>query len=115
MGYRYLKEKTIAEQASLIKAKYREYTVNFTHLSLKVLGTIQPTPRSCTYEFELKYSLRKKFPEVRILSPSLQKNSKDEKIPHIYTGEILCLYKPLYGEFTKVDYIADTIIPWTSL
>lgn len=117
MGYGCFKDKTIAEQASSIKVKYKDYTVSFTHLSLKVSGTIQPTSRSLSYSFELKYSILrgKAKPEIRILTPLLEKNYKDDEIPHLYSNGTLCLYRPKYNEFRKSDFIADTIIPWTSL
>lgn len=115
MGYGFLKDKTISEQVSRIRVKYNSYTVTSTHLYLKVLGSIKPTPRSLSYQFELKYYSADGIPSVRILSPVLIKNSKGEKIPHMYSNGTLCLYRPKYKEFNKNDFLADKIIPWTAL
>jgi hypothetical protein len=109
------RDKTIAEQVSSIRSKYPHFTTNFTsHSSLKVTGVLQPTSRSDAYEFVLKYNLTDS-PKTKIISPSLKKNNRGEDIPHLYSSENLCLYHPKYSEFSRTDFLCDTIIPWTSL
>lgn len=112
-----LKNKTIAQQASALKFKFPEWTVNFNSISLMAMGTIKPTSRSESYTVQIKYYIIKKKPlvEVKILDPILIKNSKGEEIPHMYSQESLCLFMPKYNEFKKTDLICDTLIPWTSL
>lgn len=107
--------KSIDEQIASMKSKYPQFNITYpTHSSMKVVGFLQPTSRSVLYNFELKYNLTGN-PRTKIISPVLQRNSKGEDIPHIYPGEYLCLYQPKYCEFTRADFLSDTIIPWTSM
>ncbi|MBK6484046.1 MAG: hypothetical protein IPG01_13160 [Chitinophagaceae bacterium] len=109
-----MKDHSIAEQAASLRSKYPQYKVTSTHVGLKVLGNLQPTARSSVYAFELRYSLSIS-PEVKILSPALVRNWKGSNIPHTYPGNKLCLFRPIYGEFKRSDFIYETIIPWVSL
>jgi hypothetical protein len=110
-----MRDRSIAEQIASMKSKFPLFSVKFTsHCSMKVIGNIRPTSRSIVYEFELKYNLVDK-PKIRIVSPALRKNFNDDEIPHLYPGELLCLFRPKYGEFKRTDFLSDTIIPWTSL
>ncbi len=109
------RHKTIAEQIASIKSKFPQFETHFiSYAGLKVTGVLQPTSRSRQYSFVLKYNLNSS-PKIKITSPKLQKNSKGEDIPHLYSGENLCLYQPKYCEFQGTDFLCDTIIPWTSL
>lgn len=109
------RDKTIGEQFFSMKRKYPHFTTHFTsHSSMCVSGVLQPTSRSATYHFLLKYNLRES-PKTQIISPTLKKNSKGEEIPHLYPGANLCLYHPQYSEFSRTDFLCDTIIPWASL
>lgn len=107
-----VKNKNLGEQT--YKLRKIGFEVVLTRLKLIATGFLQPTARSRRYKIEVKYSLNGK-PEVRVLSPEIVKNFKGEEIPHVYPGKRLCLYRPLYEEFHRSDFIADTIIPWTSL
>lgn len=110
-----MNEVTIAQQIYAIRRVYSHFITSHTsHYSLKVCGSLQPTSRSITYKFELRYHLAE-TPKLKIVSPSLLKNEKGEDPPHLYPNGDLCLYRPKYNEFTKKDYLADTVIPWTSL
>ncbi|MBK1439971.1 hypothetical protein JHJ32_08245 [Parapedobacter sp. ISTM3] len=110
-----VKDRTLAEQLACMKSKYPQFDAKFiSHSSIKVEGTLQPTARSHVYAFVLKYDLTG-IPKMRIISPELRMNYKGEKIPHLYPSGNLCLYMPKYREFTKADFLADKIVPWTSL
>lgn len=110
-----IKDKTIAEQVSAMRFKYPQFTTDFiSHSSMKVTGKLQPTSRSCGYEFVLKFNLVDS-PKTKIVSPMLLKNHKGAEVPHLYSTENLCLYHPQYREFNRRDLLCDTIIPWTSL
>lgn len=107
--------KTIAEQLSAMKSKYPQFEARFTsHSGLKITGALQPTSRSATYNFILKYNLTDS-PKIKIVSPELRKNEKGEDAEHLYPNGYLCLYQPKYREFTRTDLLTDTIIPWASL
>lgn len=108
------KIRNIGEQVGAIKALYPQFKISWGNGQLKVIGEIQPTPRSCKYQFSLKYKLGE-LPSVNILSPILIKNEKGEDIPHLYPNGSLCLYRPLRKEFDYSNLMANTIIPWISL
>ena len=116
MGAKFrVRDKTIAEQLATMRSKCPQFETVFTaHSSLKVTGALQPTSRSVTYNFILKYNLTDK-PRIKIVSPELIKNEKGEDAEHLYPNGYLCLYQPKYREFTRTDLLTDTIIPWTSL
>lgn len=109
-----IKDVNIAQQVASIKTKYSGFNVTFGPSSMKVIGEIQPTPRSEVYIIELKFKLHD-VPRVHVLRPELIVNFKGDKIPHVYPGNRLCLYQPKYNEFKRGSYLSDTIIPWTSL
>lgn len=49
---------------------------------------------------------------MTVLSPALE-SRPGERLPHVYPGNALCLYYE--QEFVgSEDFIADTIVPWTS-
>jgi hypothetical protein len=109
-----LKDKSIAQQVSSIRSKYPNFIVTFNGISLKAEGKLQPTSRSDIYTIEIKYYINKPI-QIRVLDPVLIMNVKGEPIPHMYSQETLCLFMPKYNEFRRVDFISDTIVPWTSL
>lgn len=110
-----IKDKTISEQIASMKYKYPHFKTIFTSFNkMKVTGVLQPTARSESYHFVLRYDL-KGIPNVRITSPELKENEKGEVIPHLYSTQNLCLYRPKYLEFQKKHFLCDTVIPWISL
>lgn len=106
--------KSISQQFGNMKIKYVHFNCRIRRNSLIVSGKVRPTSRSKTYSFLLEYTLNEK-PKVKIISPKLKRNSKGEKIPHMYSQKYLCLYMPKYREFKKSDFLSDTIIPWITL
>jgi hypothetical protein len=112
--YKGEKVKNLGEQMLAIRKKYTNFDVNCNYLGLTVFGQIQPTSRSEVYNLEIQYCMCKP-PEIYIKKPKLIKNFNGEKIPHVYPGNKLCLYRPKYAEFKHSDFIADTIIPWITL
>ncbi|RUR41861.1 hypothetical protein ELS18_02265 [Clostridium perfringens] len=78
--------------------------------SLTLTIEIRPTKLSRSYDVNIKYKLGKK-PIISIINID---SLKDIKLPHTYKNNELCLYYPKNREWTKYDYISDTIIPWIS-
>ncbi len=109
-----IRSKTLLEQVNAIRAKCPGFKVTFDRNSLRAIGSLQPTARSETYLVEIKYR-HLTPPQISVLKPELIKNFNGDAIPHIYPGEKLCLFYPKYCEFRYIDFISDTIIPWTSL
>ncbi len=77
------------------------------------MGKIQPSPLSISYTIQIIYRTGKR-PMVQIIEPKLQ-TRKGEKLPHVFHGKILCLYRAKYGEWNSSMFLATTIVPWTSL
>lgn len=74
-------------------------------------------PQFVVYRIEIRYTLGE-FPEVRILSPKLQRleGNKEGPLPHVYwdTGDpSLCLFDPAAGEWNGSMLISETTIPWS--
>jgi hypothetical protein len=68
---------------------------------------------SNTYQVRVTYKLGSD-PDVHVLRPVLRDRSVEERIPHVYPGNRLCLFLPGIGEWRPIDPIADTIVPWTA-
>lgn len=109
------KEKTLSlgEQYASLRAMFPHFSTTLHPTFITVTGKTQPTPSSEVYHFRLKYQLNK-VPEITITDPPLKPNFKGEKVPHVYPGLKLCLYKPGYGEFTSGKFLSKTVIGWIS-
>lgn len=106
--------RTIAEQVSGIQHRYPKFRVVSSGQELTATGNLRPTARSLDYTVEICYLL-KSGPNIRVLNPALERNWKNARIEHTYDEKTLCLYHPLYGDFTYDNLISETIIPWISL
>jgi hypothetical protein len=67
-----------------------------------------PTPMSQTYSVKIIYSITK-TPNVYV-----KELLKQTGLPHVYSGNRLCLYYPGSGEWSHRSVLADTILPWAS-
>lgn len=83
------------------------------HSCLVAYGEVQPTPLSKIYRIRIEYPQGGK-PDVWVQDPLLERRSADERIPHMYDQERLCLYYPGSGEWTRRMFVADTIVPWAA-
>lgn len=77
-------------------------------------GKISPSSLSGEYLVELSYKVGG-APKVSILSPALRPREDGEDIPHVYPGNILCLYLPKAREWNPSMRLSDTIVPWAAL
>lgn len=73
-------------------------------------GTLQPTTMSDAYTVEFAYTVPKR-PEIRVLSPELKIRSDCARLPHTFSGDILCVHTA--WEWRADTIIAQTIVPWT--
>jgi tRNA U34 2-thiouridine synthase MnmA/TrmU len=103
---------TVTQQAVRLKLQFPDEqapAVKADRLIWRV--TLQPTPMSVRYSVQVRYQ-HKRRPNVTVLAPTLESRA-DEPLPHVYPGNGLCLYYD--DEFVGTEnFIADTIIPWTS-
>lgn len=108
------KKYTLSEQYAALKKSYPQFYIKILKNSITCKGLIKPTSRSLNYTFKLNYKVATR-PKVKIVDPVLKRNFKNDKIPHVYPLNELCLYYPTYQEFNSTMLIADYIIPWISL
>lgn len=77
-------------------------------------GNFQPTPITDIYKVRIHYHIDD-TPDVKVLFPKLERRASGESIPHLYSRNRLCLYKPGTGQWDTRMFLAETIVPWTSL
>ena len=76
---------------------------------------LQPTPISRDYCVHLDYR-EGDTPRVFVVEPSLSQIAGTRRIPHLYQQDpaCLCLYRSIYGEWSRDREISRTMIPWTA-
>jgi len=108
------KKITIAQQANLIIAKYKDAKIKYLKGKTMIVECeIQPQPLCKKYKLKIKYNLSER-PKVTVVEPKLKK-SIETKLQHVFAGDELCLFRYKYREWNSTMAIVDTIIPWTSL
>lgn len=108
------KDLSIAEQDQKIKDKFPQFTCKGNYKELRWTGDLKPTKWSPQYTVKIIYRF-KKHPKVTVISPKLLLAKGEKQLPHVYSKNELCLFYPKKEEWTPAKFIADTIIPWTSL
>jgi hypothetical protein len=87
-----------------LKPLLRTYEVQVTYRAPVIIELIDP--------------LRQQ-PRVSVLSPMLKRRRRDAEgdLPHVYWDDpncpALCLFDHETSEWTPIDLLADTTIPWT--
>ncbi len=76
------------------------------------IGSIQPSPLSTIYKLQITYVHATSRPKVEIIDPHLEPRDVGSRIPHTFPDGSLCLHMP--GEWSSLQPIYQTIIPWTS-
>ena len=119
MAIRYFNNsKSVALQLYNLKFKYKCINYSLSRGKLIWVQKVKPSEYSKEYVITLKYDGL--VPEVYLYNQGIMK-IKDEDIPHTYHRFYesehneyvkLCLYYPIYGEWTKNMFLSETIIPW---
>jgi hypothetical protein len=112
---RYLSKSVIslAQQGFRLSAAYPQFkSTAGSRYRASWQGTLQPTELSNIYTVEISYILGRR-PDIHVLDPHLQVHPDHKRLPHVYSGNSLCLYS--FGEWYPGLYIANTIVPWISL
>lgn len=98
-------------------ALIRDFPISKGNLSknskLVWIGKVQPTPLSASYTIQIIYHAGQQ-PQVQVVEPALR-TREGKKLPHVFHGKILCLYRTKYGEWNSSKLISSTILAWTSL
>ena len=109
------KDLSIIQQDQRIKERFPQFIRRRTSYKEGIWdGDLQPTKWSPKYKIKIIYKL-KQHPKVSVISPKLLFAKGKGRLPHVYPGNKLCLFYPNKGEWGSDKFIADTIIPWTSL
>lgn len=104
----------LGEQLAYLRLWWPEFRSRVKHGVLVSTGDLCPSSLSETYRVRISQRGGER-PEVRVLEPALRCRKDEEKIPHMYGQERLCLFLPGSGEWNPDDPIALTIIPWAVL
>ena len=71
-----------------------------------------------SYKIKLTYDLNS-IPKVFVVSPNIYELTNGVEPPHIYVFNQettrLCLYLPSTGEWSRNQFLGDTMVPWASL
>ncbi len=116
MDRRFVKQRdlTVGQQTYVMRVRCPGFQCALERSCVTWTGYVQPTEMSSKYLIRIWYALGRR-PRVSVLNPQLRRRSLDEKIPHLFPGNYLCLYHPRYGEWLATMFIAETIIPWAAL
>lgn len=76
-------------------------------------GWVKPFGVSNRYKLRVTYRLDQS-PDVEVLEPALKRREPSKAIPHMYRGELLCLFWPHGFEWDPTKLIATTIVPWAT-
>ena len=74
---------------------------------------LKPTPLSDRYQVKMTYRLGGQ-PRITVLQPNLNLFEGQDKIPHMYSQERLCLFHPKNREWTPHMLLSRTVVPWIS-
>ena len=74
-------------------------------------GLVWPWELACAYRFRIEYRPGHS-PKTFIEEPKLQRRDADQRIPHTYSDEEVCLFRPFTREWNPSKPLALTIVPW---
>jgi hypothetical protein len=103
--------RTLIQQLALLERLPVTTSVTIERGRLSWTGELQPSPLSDIYTVHISYVAGEKAPTVTVPRPELRAAGV-ESLPHVYTGDHLCLYYP--WQWTNDKLITRTIIPWAS-
>ena len=105
---------SVAMQAFHLHQSFPESIITFSgNNRLTWRGFITPTYLSKKYHIEVSYKFKER-PDVVVISPPLERHN-ETKLPHVFNGDKLCLFRYKYFEWNSEMRIDQTILPWTSL
>jgi hypothetical protein len=102
---------SLVQQAYLIREATPSASCRFRGDRLVCTVALQPTELSSVYSIQVRYEYGFR-PATRVRDPVLHSRLGEPGLPHVYTGDELCLNLP--GEWDSSMSIGHTIIPWTS-
>lgn len=106
--------RTIDAQIVNMRACLKDFECKRSRDKAVWIGLLQPMPISRIYRVKIRYQIGD-IPKVFVLSPALEIRKGEERIPHTYSDNEICVYWPAGDEWNGQKFISDTIIPWTIL
>lgn len=101
----------LAQQLTAIKSALPAASGTIKRGQLDCSLPMQPCPASPTYVARLLYRHRCK-PRVTVTEPDLTLHTDARVLPHVYSGDELCLCYP--NEWRDDMLLATTIVPWAA-
>lgn len=110
-----MKPLSLIQQLIALQKDFPEGTGNVRHGQLNWVTVLRPTPISRDYITQLNYR-QGNVPRVFVVEPRLVDLARDRRIPHLYQQDpaCLCLYRALYGEWSKEKLISRTLLLWAA-
>lgn len=105
--------KSLAQQYGSMKRLHPQFEGRWSANQITWSGSLRPSGMSDVYRIAITYRLGG-VPVVEVVSPELVKRPDQECFPHVYPGDRPCLYDPKLREWTPVNLIAETVLPWAS-
>lgn len=102
----------LGAQAGALRFRWPAGETTLHRNVVRWVGPLQPTPVSPTYTVSVAYNPAW-WPKVFVLDPKLDPGHR-ERLPHVYSGDQLCLYTPGTSQWNRSMLLADTIVPWTA-
>jgi hypothetical protein len=101
---------SLPQQAFALSDRFPGGKLTLRRGTLTWTGEITPTELSRTYLMRIRYRLGA-TPKVTVVRPVLRLR-RGEGLPHVYTGDILCLHEDV--DWAPTMSLAATIVPWTA-
>lgn len=90
------------------------FECGFGRGELTCTGDLQPIPVCRRYRVEIRLCAGDR-PRARVISPTLERRSAGEPIPHMWGPDEPCFYYPVARDWMPSMAIADSIVPWLGL
>jgi len=103
---------TAAQQIGRMASSYTQFHVGWARNVISWTGELQPSAISEKYIVRIEYTLGRR-PKVLVLKPRLLRRVIRQRIPHTFLDGSLCLH--IREDWNPAMFVADTIVPWTSL
>lgn len=100
----------LREQKAWLSRIHQEFQTSASSI-LVCRGVLRPWELTCRYAFRTEYRIGK-LPRTFIEEPTLQRRKPNERIPHTYSDDEVCLFRPFGHEWDPTKPIALTIVPW---
>lgn len=104
----------IIRQIIELKKNYDEVSYSSKKDLYAIELFLRPSDVSKKYKIKMICRVGKKYVKIFVVNPKLKK-TRDNRIPHMYPDNSLCLFYYKYGEWNMHDSWSRTLIPWTSL